>query len=218
MANYIINGDRLTSIGYTLRLCDAAPSTTTFTVDEMPKAIATVNPLNLLYGGNFGHGGSYTAIAGNYGTVEVLQNWSVPGSSTPVNNVLHWNITNSPADGTYIRVFYTNQQETPPLKRIVTNWFHNILLYNASDTPLPFRWYTGHAYGQWAETRDYTCQGSSVWAASVMRYYTGLARGSINAQHRVDIAGPYTGDFYLVCVGCAGVDFNHQADISQWEG
>lgn len=82
MANYIINGDRLTNIADTIRLCDAAASTTTYTVDAIPKAIATVNPLNLLYGGNFGHAGSYTAIAGSYGSVEVLQNWSVPGSST----------------------------------------------------------------------------------------------------------------------------------------
>lgn len=218
MANYVINGDRLTNIADTIRLCDAASSTRTYTVDAIPKAIATANPLNLLYGGNFGHAGSYTAIADAYGSVEVLQNWSVPGSSTPVNNVLHWNITSSPAEGNYISVFYTNQPETPPLVRIVTSWFHNILIYNASDTPLPCRWYTGHSYGKWAETRDFTCEAKNVWAATATRYYTGLARGSINAQQRVDIAGPYTGDFYLVCVGCMGADYNHQADISQWEG
>lgn len=216
MPNYIIDGARLTAIADVPRLCNDYPIT--YTVDKLPNAIATMNPLNMLYGGNLGHPEGYTAIAGSYGTVELLHDWTIPGTQNVINNVLHWNITNSPADNAQIRLFYTNQPETTPFNKWVTNWTHALVLYNDSDNVLNCMWRRGYQYQVFNQEGQLDINPHSWASYGSTNTWSNMSRGPINAIQRFDIIGPYTGDFYILGVATYGMDLVYQSDISQWEG
>lgn len=216
MANYIINGDRITAIADVPRLCNAFYSS--YTVDRLPNAIATMNPLNMLYGGNLGHQEGYTATAGNYGTVELISNFTVPGSTNKVNSALHYTFTSSPAEDDSITVFSNNQPQAITYNKRVTHWTDAIVLYNNSDSALTWKWNRGYNYQSVYQSYKYTLPAHTYQSYVNNVAWSRLSRGSINALQQVEVIGPYTGDFYILAIATYGMDLVYQSDISQWEG
>lgn len=217
MSEYIIDGDRLSKIAGVIRTNHGASpdaDNPRYTVASMPNAMWTMQPANLCYGASFRNKDAYVAIAGNYGTVEVVNDFKNGDSGPTYQRVLHWHIENSPSDA-YIRLFYTNPNAVSGFTtRDVQFWTYYWATLNKSTMPLNYRMMWGYYPNDLRYNSEDVVQPDNYHAGYTTQSWSSLARASVNPQFRLDIKGPYTGDFYLLGCGVMGADIVAQSDVS----
>lgn len=217
MAQYIIDGDRLKSIADVIRMNaghDIDDDNYKYAVDEMPAALWTMEGPNMCYGGSFRDASTFTAIAGAYGSVEVLTNFKFNENVPTFSRVIHWNITTAPGDS-YIRIFYTNPNAVTGFPtRSVQVWTNYWFTANGGTAPINYRMQWGYNPNDLRYKSDESCEAGAIHAGYSSLSWANLAQSTINPQFRLDITGDFTGDFYLLACGVMGANAIMQSDVS----